>query len=121
MAIDLSGVRAKIERAWEHHNALKAEVLPVLDGESYPLEMSAELDDDSGYHIFRVKAIPSDWVLRMSIILGDIAHNCRSALDQLYWQLVIHHGGRPKKIPERKPGSNSRSSSIPKGSPTWLP
>jgi hypothetical protein len=65
--------------------------------------MSAELDPDSGYHIFRVKAIPSDWMLHMSMILGDIAHNCRSALDQLYWQLVIHHGGRPKK-----PGGKTR-------------
>ena len=70
MAIDLSGCRAKVERAWDHHNALKAEILPVLDGENYPLEMYAELDPDSGYHIFRVKAIPSDWVLRMSIILA---------------------------------------------------
>jgi hypothetical protein len=37
----------------------------------------------------------------MSMILGDISHNCCSALDQLYWQLVIHHGGRPKKPGEK--------------------
>ena len=37
----------------------------------------------------------------MSVYVGDIAHNCRSALDQLAWQLVINHSGRPKRVQQK--------------------
>ena len=39
--------------------------------------------------------------MRVSVYVGDIAHNCRSALDQLAWQLVINHSGRPKRVQQK--------------------
>src|SRR5215210_790070 len=95
MAIDLSGVRAKIERAWEHRYALEAEVEPVITGEAHQIQMSAKLDPDSGYHVFRVSVMPDEWQRRVAVILGDITHNLRSALDQLAYQLVLNYYGRP--------------------------
>lgn len=95
MTIDLSGVRAKVERAWEHRHALEREIAPVRDGERHPLQMSAKLDPDSGYHVFRVSVMPDEWQRRAAVVLGDIVHSLRSALDHLAWQLVLNHYGRP--------------------------
>lgn len=95
MAIDLSGVRTKIERAWEHRYALEAEVEPVVAGEAHQIQMSAKLDPDSGYHVFRVSVMPDEWQRHVAVVLGDIVHNLRSALDQLAYQLVLNHYRRP--------------------------
>ena len=102
MAIDLSGVRAKIERAREHRDALEAEIEPVLREERDPIQLSAKLDSDSGYHVFRVAVMPDRWLLRVAVILGDIVHNLRSALDLLAWQLVLNYYGRPKTEEHRR-------------------
>ena len=95
MAIDLSGPRTKIERAWEHRNALETEIFPVLNAERDQIQMRAKLDPDSGYHVFCVSVMPDEFLLRVAVILGDIVHNLRSALDQLAYQLVLNHYGRP--------------------------
>ncbi len=95
MTIDLTGPRVKIERACEHARALEAEIEPVLNGERHRIQLSAEFDPDSGYHIFRIAKIPHEWRSRLAVMLGDIVHNLRSALDQIAWQLVINHSGRP--------------------------
>jgi hypothetical protein len=95
MTIDLSGSRAKIQRAHEHRNALEGEIEPVLNGERHQIRLSAQLDPHTGYHVFRVGAMPDEWRLRVAVVLGDIVHNLRSSLDQLAWQLVLNHSGRP--------------------------
>lgn len=97
MTIDLSAARAKLHRAHEHRDALEAELGPVYEGKRYPIQMSAKLDPDSGYHVFRVTKIPDEWLTRMGVLLGDIIYNLRSALDQLAWELVLDHSGRPKR------------------------
>jgi hypothetical protein len=35
--------------------------------------------------------------LRLGVILGDMVHNLRSALDHLVWQAVLRNGGRPNR------------------------
>jgi hypothetical protein len=40
--------------------------------------------------------MPDEWRVRVAVILGETVHNLRSALEQLAWQLVISHSGRPK-------------------------
>ena len=90
MTIDLSGCRAKIERAWEHKNALETIVSPVKS-EPLQIQISAELDPQSGYYVYRVAAIPEDWRLRVGIMIGDIIHNARSALDHLFWHLYCRY------------------------------
>jgi hypothetical protein len=101
MTVDLSGPRAKIQRAYEHRDALEGEVDPVLNGERHQIQLRANLDPDTGYHIFEVGALPGDWQVRIAVILGDIVHSLRSALDQLAWQLVINHTGRPRFVKEK--------------------
>jgi hypothetical protein len=55
---DFSGIRAKIERAIEHHNTLKAEVKPVIRGERHSVRISPQVDANTGEHVFYVTEMP---------------------------------------------------------------
>src|SRR5215212_5793623 len=96
MAIDLSECHAKIERAREHSESLEAIVDPIYSMEADFIQLNAQLDVQSDQHIFFVAAIEEWRLLRMAIILGDVVHNLRSALDYLFWQLYCHHIRIPK-------------------------
>jgi hypothetical protein len=86
MTIDLTGCRAKIERAQEHREVLDAEVAP--GNKAKRLNVSAKLDPQWGYHVFRVSEIPESWAIRLGVVLGDTVHNLRCALDYLYCHYV---------------------------------
>jgi hypothetical protein len=102
---DFSGVWAKIERAKEHLDALRRETglgigAPIPD--AYRIPMRLEYEPSSGDHVFRATAtIPEDAVRRVGILVGDIAHNLRSALDHLVWQLsLVRTKGREPNKPK---------------------
>jgi hypothetical protein len=107
---DLSGVWAKIDRAREHREALEPDVSRYVDGpggdpvlsEANRISMSVEFDPESGYHIFRATARPSEErIRRWGIIIGDVVQNLRSALDHLVWQLsLIGTGGLEPSNPD---------------------
>lgn len=92
---NFSGIWAKIERAKEHLDAFDRECgaqvgTPVP--EAYRVPMTCKYEPSSGYHVFRATPIlPEDAIRRLGIIVGDIAHNARSALDHLFWQLALVH------------------------------
>jgi hypothetical protein len=88
----LAGVLAKLNRAQEHLEALHSQLPAFLDRK--PHRFSAELDPERRRYSMRV-TILEDPPLEWSIIVGDIAHNLRSALDHLAWQLVIASGNKP--------------------------
>jgi hypothetical protein len=94
---DFSGIWAKIERAKEHLDAFDRECgaqvgTPVP--EAYRVPTSCKYEPSSGYHVFRATpTLPEDAIRRLGIIVGDIAHNLRSALDHLFWQLALVHCG----------------------------
>jgi hypothetical protein len=97
MTIDLEGARAKVKRAYEHRDALEQEVAPVLNGERNQIQLSAKLDPDMRHHLFEVATMPDVWRVRIAVLLGDVVHCLRSGLDQVAWQLVLDHSGRPKR------------------------
>jgi len=105
---DFSGCWAKIERAWEHRNALNAEILPHLLAERYSIPLSAEFDHQSGYYIFRVAALPEDELLRFGVVAGDCVHSLRCVLDHLVWQLTRVKSGGPELT-----GSGARRARFP--------
>jgi hypothetical protein len=99
LAIDLSGVRAKIERAHDHRIDLQGITTPLSLGDGAETEfirLSAKLDTESGYHDFRIAAIPEAWRPRIGAVLGDVVHNLRSALDYLFFELCCHYLGAVK-------------------------
>ena len=56
----------------------------------------AQFDAIQQCHVFiyhGTETLPPEW----GIILGDVMHNARSALDHLVWQLVLANGQRPGK------------------------
>jgi hypothetical protein len=96
MAIDLSGARAKLDRAKEHRDSLEAIIDPVLEGKANQIQLRAERDSKTSVYSFRVAATPDEWRLRVGILIGDVIHNLRSALDHLFWQLYLRYIGMPK-------------------------
>lgn len=81
----LDSARAKLTWAQEHLNTLEQEVRAFFGAHPYPV--SHEVDRATGYHRWKVelgRPLPDRWPL----IAGDCAHNVRSALDHLAWQLA---------------------------------
>ena len=94
--VDLSACRAKIERAHEHRDSLQAIIPRPLMDKPDLVQLSANLDPQTGQHVFRVAAIDNGWRLRVGVLLGDIVHNLRSALDHLFWALSCRYLGVAK-------------------------
>jgi hypothetical protein len=90
------GVQAKLDRVIEQLTGLHREVLD-LQG-SGRLELVA-LGNPEGTE-FRV-ALNPDWderkTLRWGVIVGEIIHDLRSALDHMVWELVAANGGTPDR------------------------
>jgi hypothetical protein len=84
---DLTGVHAKLDRAEEHIDALRDEIKPVMEGlTSAQAETRHNVLDDSYSVIMRQSAaLP---VVRWGVMLGDVCHNMRSALNHLVCALV---------------------------------
>jgi len=92
MLANASGVRAKIRRAEKHLRELE-NALDAYFAEN-PYGLGARGDNRTGistFYITQVADIPDD----IRVIIGDVVHNLRSALDHLAWQLVISAGNRP--------------------------
>jgi hypothetical protein len=85
MAIDISGVNAKIDRAYEHLYALNAHADDFLH--KHPYGFRHETDEEGRKHsgfldIFRQPDV------RFGILIGDCASNFRAALDHLIFALA---------------------------------
>lgn len=78
MTVDLTSVNAKIDRAYEHLNTLKSEVEDF--SHRYPYGFRHYVQDQGRHHVGRLD-IYRDPPLRFGILIGDSAHNFRSALD----------------------------------------
>lgn len=89
MAPSLDNPRAKIARAAEHLTLLDAETAAFF--ESKPYEVEGEFKADVSEYVFTIKPVREP-PLRLGLILGDFAHNLRSALDHLVCQLALLNG-----------------------------
>lgn len=86
MAHPLDGPRLKIERASEHLDTLEQErgrfLADIHD------RIVGHFEPQGSYYIFRVSGEPPDE--RLLPVVGEFAHNLRSALDNLTCALVEH-------------------------------
>lgn len=88
------GPYMRIDRANAHFQILKSEILEFLGREPY--RVLPETDPETDYELFRIKvieAIPNTW----AVLIGDIFHNLRSALDNLAIDLLRLHTQDPSK------------------------
>jgi hypothetical protein len=89
---------AKVNRAEEHRQALHDYVGSLFESERNRATLRADADGETGYHIISLQTVPdlSRAVEEISVRVGDIAHNLRSALDHLVWQLAcLNTNGNP--------------------------
>lgn len=93
MAMDLTGIIGKIERADHHLRKFRAEARTLLDSYAGSVAPCERTDSWEEWRLNQVPAIPAHW----PAVVGDIAHNLRSALDHLAWQLVVESGARPRR------------------------
>jgi hypothetical protein len=88
----LDAIFDRLQRAEEHFEAIKAQLLAYYDSD--PCEISGEFDPNAEHPIItRIKVAPLP--MRINTLVGEFLHDLRSSLDHLAWQLVEHNGGAP--------------------------
>lgn len=90
--LDLSGPRAKLRRAKEHIETLRAKIGLAGHPDPRVIPLRRKYEPEYGavvYRIERVIQVGDDW----GLIVGDAVHNMRSALDHLAWALAVRHFG----------------------------
>src|SRR5262249_16108456 len=92
MADRLAGAKLKLDRANEHLDTLEAEIGRYLSGDFYML-VRDDKSDRTIFHLWIKEEPPPS----LSIILGNCAHNLRSSLDHIAWQLILANGETPDK------------------------
>jgi hypothetical protein len=90
--LDLSSVYAKLQRAEEHAQALKAEVRPWMD--DIPYRLIRETNADGTRHSIVARVVKHPPLLRWSLMIADSIHNLRSALDHLVYTIALHESGQ---------------------------
>ena len=90
--LELEGISLKIGRALKHRHELERVIQSFLQTNPYGLFLDPQLH--KGYHIVRVQVLKHP-PAEIGVIVGDIAHNLRSALDHLACQFVISNGSSP--------------------------
>jgi hypothetical protein len=90
-ALDLSGPRAKLERAKMHIDDLRRRIGELFpNDELFPLGRQYEREQGGiTVRIEHVIEIPQEW----GLIVGDAVHNLRGALDHVAWQLAAKKYG----------------------------
>ncbi|HMO00961.1 MAG TPA: hypothetical protein PKD59_16235 [Miltoncostaeaceae bacterium] len=93
MPPDLSGVRAKLDRAQHHLEELRREVVAFREGEfnGVAYEQNPCSDDWVEHRLTAVITRQPDPVI--AVVLGDFIQNLRASLDHLVWALARRPNG----------------------------
>lgn len=99
MSLKIRGVRMKLIRAEEHLGTLRAEFASYIESKPYQIVREPDRDPPTLDPPTMVTIRLKQWTAptaRWSVIIGDIVHNLRSAIDHLAWQLVKANNGTPR-------------------------
>jgi hypothetical protein len=88
----MGAVRAKLDRVDTNVEGYSAELRAYIASDPY--EVVPKFDPESGWHDVLVKVMPPPAVF--GLIVGEAAHNLRSVLDHLAWQLANLDGDPPE-------------------------
>ena len=97
MSVLAPAIYARIARAKEHLASLKADIDAFCRRNAH--EVRHEIDPETAEKIvvyYAREHIPVTW----SILIGEIAHNLRSSLDQAVYDLTIRESGHPVEFSE---------------------
>ncbi len=84
----LDGPRAKVERAKSQLEVLHNTFQRFFEQHPYRVVV-AEFDAKVGHYNIRVQSGPPAFPDEWGVVIGEIAHNLRSALNELTWQLAL--------------------------------
>jgi hypothetical protein len=87
MAGHLDGCWVKLDRAREHLDGLASEIKAAVADPSNVTVLRPQFDVKQTNCYIQVQSVPDYPLLRWGVMVGDILHNLRSALDHLAWQL----------------------------------
>jgi hypothetical protein len=89
----LTDFRLKLNRADEHLETLRQDIDDWFARRPYGVIGQYQPGPPEQYVLGLrfFEPIPRQW----GVLIGEFAHNARSALDYLAWQLVLMNGGRP--------------------------
>ena len=90
----LTGSRLKIGRAKEHLHALNVEIGGLLDRDPYSITVEPDPKTRKQIERFNVLEEPEP---HWSLMVGDFAHNLRSALDHAIYAVAVISGASPDK------------------------
>ena len=88
--------RLKVERAKKHIDEINGLLRDFAQSDFYSLEIEQEAD--ARINFLRIEVDQSGFPLDdIALTIGDAVHNLRSALDHLWYQVVLCCGGTPTK------------------------
>src|SRR3989442_15649809 len=93
-SFQLKGCYAKLDRAAALIRGLNEDVVRTTT-RNPPFGLQLAADQNSGdiaIHALVKQDLP---LVQWAVVVGDITHNLRSALDNLIWQLATDHQGNP--------------------------
>jgi hypothetical protein len=89
----LEGIHIKIVRAYQKLDEFHDAVNNFIEGDPYASVIDNNPDNEMWSVYLQMRPPPHE----IAILAGEFAHNLRSALDQLAWQLVIDNRGTPNE------------------------
>ena len=92
----MDGPIAKLDRAKTHLQILNKSIGAFKRSKTHDFVVT-KFDPESGEKVVHLKILKEPKNPEWGLILGDMAHNLRSALDHLVWQLVILNGKKPRR------------------------
>jgi hypothetical protein len=92
----LDGPIAKLDRAKTHFQALNKSIGAFKRSKTHDFIVT-KFDPNTGEQVVNLKILKEPKNPEWGLVLGDMVHNLRSALDHLVWQLVILNGKKPRR------------------------
>lgn len=92
----LDGPVAKLDRARTHFQALDKSIGAFKRSKTHDIVVT-KFDQETGEKVVHLKILKEPENPEWGLILGDMVHNLRSALDHLVWQLVLLNGEKPRR------------------------
>ena len=94
------GIRLKLSRALNQIQSLERDTLAFIH-QKQPYGVRVQFDRSTGIVTVRAEIAYSPDPM-WGVLIGEIVHNLRSALDHLVWELVIKHTGKPPNLPAKQ-------------------
>jgi hypothetical protein len=93
----LEAANAKRDRAREHVESLEDEADEFLGGYPYRVEVVSNPDPEVTWHTAKLKIVKEP-PPRLSVLVGEVAYECISALNHLVWELATRKLGKRKVV-----------------------